>query len=170
MNTREGTIGTATPRPTRHTHALPTAAGRRQWKGTIPTEGPSRNRRGTAADMRQHTATHTRRESHTGHPLMGRRHGTPGTASSHRSPRRWASSQQLRDRPETATTRGKPSLPGRAPSHNPTTRHRATHSADACQSGAPTRVAPSCPAYAAGTQQMRASLGGPTTRDVEHEH
>ena len=52
MNTREGTIGTATPRPTRHTHALPIAAGRRQWKATIPTEGPSRNLRGTAADMR----------------------------------------------------------------------------------------------------------------------
>ena len=40
MNTRDGTIGTATPCPTRHTHALPLAAGRRQWKGTIPTEGP----------------------------------------------------------------------------------------------------------------------------------
>ena len=26
------------------------------------------------------------------------------------------------------------------------------------------------PAYAAGIQQMRASLGGPTTGDIEHEH
>ena len=44
-------MNAAAPRPTRHTRALPTATGHRQWKGTIPTGGPSRNRRGTAADM-----------------------------------------------------------------------------------------------------------------------
>ena len=51
MNTRGGTIGTATPRPTPHTRALPTAADHRQRKGTIAIEGPSRYRRGAAADM-----------------------------------------------------------------------------------------------------------------------
>ena len=115
MNTRGGTIGTAAPRPTRHTPALHTAAGRRQWKGTIRTKGPSRNQRGTAADMRRHTPAHTRREPHTGRRLIGRRHGTPGTASPHRSPRRLASNQRLRDKPYTATTPGKPTMPGRAP-------------------------------------------------------
>ena len=59
MNTRSGTIGTAAPGPTRHKHALLTAAGRRQWKVSIPTEGPSRYQRGTAAGMRRHTAAHT---------------------------------------------------------------------------------------------------------------
>ena len=71
MNTRGGAIWTATPRPTRHTRALPTADDHRQQKGTIATEGPSRYRRGAAADMRQHTAGHTRRESHTGRPRGG---------------------------------------------------------------------------------------------------
>ena len=66
MNTPGGTIGTAAPRPTRHMRALRTAAGRRQWKSTIPTEGPSRNWRGAAADMRRHT----RRKPHTGHGEM----------------------------------------------------------------------------------------------------
>ena len=33
MNTRDSLIGTAAPRSTRHTHALPAATGHRQWKG-----------------------------------------------------------------------------------------------------------------------------------------
>ena len=99
MNTRGGTIGTTTPRPTRHTRALPIAAGRRQWQGTIPTEGPSRNGRGTTADVRPHTAAHTRHEPRSGHLLMGRQRDTPGTASPDRRPRRLASNQQLRDQP-----------------------------------------------------------------------
>ena len=99
MNTRGGTIGTAAPRPTRHTPSLPSAVGRRRWKGTIPTEGPFRNQRGTAADMRGHTAAHTQHEPHSGHPLRGRQRGTPGTASPHQRPRRWALNQRLRDQP-----------------------------------------------------------------------
>ena len=130
MNTRGGTIGTATPRPTRHTRALPTMADHRQWKGAIRTEGPSRYQRGAAADMRRHTAAHTRREYHTGHLPVGRRHGIPWIASSRRRPRRWTSNQRLQDRPQTATTTGKPTLPGRTPSHNPTMRDRATRSAN----------------------------------------
>ena len=90
MNTRGGNVSTTTPRHTRHTRALPTAAGRQQWKGTMPTQGPSKNRSGAEADGGRHTATHTRREPHASGPLMGRRHGTPGTASSH---------QRLRERP-----------------------------------------------------------------------
>ena len=132
MNTRGGTIWTAAPLPTRHTRALPTAAGRRQWKGTIPTGGPSRNRRGTAADMQQPTAAHTRHEPHSGHPLMGRQCGTPGTASPHRRPRRWASDQRLRYQPSAATTPGRLTLPGRAPR---TTQQRTT-----TQHTLPTRV------------------------------
>ena len=99
MNKRGGTIGTAAPQQTRQRRALPTAAGRRQWKGSIPTGGPSRNQRGTAGDMRRHTAAHPRQEPHSGHPLMARQRGTPGTASPHRRPRRWASNQLLRDQP-----------------------------------------------------------------------
>ena len=99
MNTRGGTIWTATPRPTRHTRALPTAADHPQCKGTIPTKGPSRYRRGAAAGMRRHTAAHTRREYHTGQPRVGRRHSIPGIASCRRRPRRWTSDQRLRDRP-----------------------------------------------------------------------
>ena len=52
MNTRGNTIRPAAPRQTGHMRAQPTAAGSRQWKGTIPTGGPSGNRRGNAADMR----------------------------------------------------------------------------------------------------------------------
>ena len=78
MNTRGGTIGTAAHRPTQHMRALPTAAGSRQLKGTIPTEGLSRNRRPTAADMRRHAAAHTRHEPHSGYLLMERQPlGTP---------------------------------------------------------------------------------------------
>ena len=54
--------------------------------------------------------------------------------------------------------------------HNPTTHDHATHSADTFGLDTPARVAPGCPTYAAGTQQMRVSLGGPTTRAVAHEH
>ena len=72
MNTRGGTIETAMRRPTRHTRALSTAADHRQWKGSIPTQGRSRYRRGAAADMRRHTAAHTRREYHNAHPRVGR--------------------------------------------------------------------------------------------------
>ena len=41
-NTQGGTIGTAAPHPTRHTHALCAATVHRQWKGTIPARGPSK--------------------------------------------------------------------------------------------------------------------------------
>ena len=99
MNTRGGTIGTAAPCPTRHKRPLPTTTGHRQLKGSIPTGGPSRNWKGTAADMRRHTATHTRPEPHGGHLLIGRQQGSPGTASPHPRPRRWTSNQRLRDQP-----------------------------------------------------------------------
>ena len=52
---------------------------------------------------------------------------------------------------------------------NPTTHNRATHFDDACRSDTPTRVAPGRPTYAAGTQQMRASLGSPTILAIEHK-
>ena len=39
MNMRGGTIGTATPRLTPRTRALPSTADHRQCKGTIPTKG-----------------------------------------------------------------------------------------------------------------------------------
>ena len=121
------------------------------------------------ADMLRHTAAHTRHQLNSGHLLMGRRGGTPGTASPHRRPRRWALIQQLSDQQITVTTLGRLTLSGRAPR---TTRQRTTakHSADVCRSDAPARVAPGCPTYAAGTQQMRASLGSPTTRAIEHKH
>ena len=77
MNMRGDDIGTGAPRPTGHTRALPTATGHWQWKGTIPTGGPSRNRRGTAADMRRHTAAQTWQEPHSGHSLMRRPLGPP---------------------------------------------------------------------------------------------
>ena len=86
MNKRGGTIGTAAPCPTRQMRALPTATGQRQWKGTIPTRGASRNQRGTAADIQQHTAAQTWYEPHRGHSLMGRQCGTPGIASPHPRP------------------------------------------------------------------------------------
>ena len=86
MNRRDGTDGTATPRPTGHTHALPTAASCQHSKGTIPTEGLSRNQRGTAAKVRRHIAAHTRRESHTGHRLMGRPHAPLGPPRLTRGP------------------------------------------------------------------------------------
>ena len=89
MNTRGGTIGTAKPRPT-HRDRSPAVKGHHTNQ---------RNRRGSAADMRRHTAAHTWRESHTGHPRMRRRHGNPRFASSQRRPRRWTSNQRLRDRP-----------------------------------------------------------------------
>ena len=68
-----------------------------------------------------------------------------------------------RDDPEQAD------LTQERPPHNPTTHDRATHSANACRSDAPARVAPGYPTYAASTQKMRASLGSPTTRAIEHE-
>ena len=85
MTTRGDTIRTVAPCQTRQTRALPTAAGRRHWKGNIPTEGHSRNRRRTAAKMRRHTR-HMGQEPHSGHLLMRRQCGTPGTASPHRRP------------------------------------------------------------------------------------
>ena len=84
MNRRGGTIGTAVPRPTGQARALPTATGHGQWKGDIPTGGPSGNQRGTAAHMRPHTAAHTWHGPHGGQSLIGRQRGTPGTASPHR--------------------------------------------------------------------------------------
>ena len=133
MNTRDGTIRTAAPRPTRQTRALPNVTGHWQWKGTIPTGGPSGNRRSTAADMRRHTATHMQHEPHSGHPLIGRQRGTPGTASPRRRPRRWASNQQLRAQPLAKTTPGQADLARDSPpSLNPTTHDHRTHSADAC--------------------------------------
>ena len=71
MNTRDGIIGIAAPRPTRYMRALPDATSRRQWKGTIPTGRLSGNQRGTAADMRRHTAAHTRHEPQSGHLTDG---------------------------------------------------------------------------------------------------
>ena len=65
---------------------------------------------------------------------------------------------------------GQTDLARESPPHNLTTQDRKTHSGNACRSYAPARVAPSCPTYAAGTQQMRASLGGPTTRAVKHKN
>ena len=66
--------------------------------------------------------------------------------------------------------RGDPRQADLAPSDNRTTPDRATHSSNACQSGTPARKASKCPAHAADTQRMRASLGSPTAHDVEHDH
>ena len=99
MNTLGGTIGTAAPQPKRRRRALPAATGHRQWKGTIPAGGPSKNRRSTATDMRSNTAAHTLHRPRGGHPLMERQRGTPGTASPHQGPRRWASNQRLKGEP-----------------------------------------------------------------------
>ena len=57
--------------------------------------------------------------------------------------------------------RGKPTLPKRTPSYNPTTCDRARHSTNACRSGTPAAKPSTCPAYAAVTQRIRASLSGP---------
>ena len=68
MNTRGGTVGTATPRSTRHTHALPTAAGHRQWKGTLPSRKTLQEPKGRC---RRYAMTHrppADRET-TRHPL-----------------------------------------------------------------------------------------------------
>ena len=89
------------------------------------------------AVQQQHTTAHTRRESRTGHPQVRRQHGSPGITSSRRRPQRSTSNQRLQNRPSTATTPGRPTLPGRTPSYNPTTRDRATHSTNACRSGKP---------------------------------
>ena len=113
------------------------------------------------AVQRRHNPAHTRRESRTGHLQVRRRHGSPEISSSHLRLRRWASNQRLQNRPSTATAPGMPTLPKRTPSYNRTTRHRATHSTNACRSGTPAGKASTCPADAAGTEQIRASLSGP---------
>ena len=144
--------------PPNTAHTCPAHRGwRRQWKGTIPTRGPSRNRRGTAADMRRHTAAHTRHEPHSGHPLIRRQHGTPGTASPHRRSRRWAPNRRLsRDDP------GQPDLARESCPRN--TLHRRLSIGRAGESGT------GLPDFCSGHPKMRASLGSPTTRAIEHKH
>ena len=170
MNTRGGTMGTAMPGRTKR-RALPTATGHWQWKGTIPTGGPSRTRRGTAADMRQHTAAHTWHEPDGGHPLYEETTRHPwDRLTSPKTPAMGVKTAAeipaiSRDDPR----EGRPTLPGRAPRKY---RQRRARNAPrgrlsigrAGESGTGLRD------FCSGHPRMRASLGSPTTRAIEHEH
>ena len=167
MNTRGGTIGTATPRPTRHTRALPTAADHWQQKGTILHRRTLQVPEGRCS---RYTTTHCR--AHVAR-VPDR---PPAAGEMTRQP--WDRlvppvAPMIDVKPEATEPAINCNDSGQADlalEHNPTMRDRAKHSANACWSGVLTRVASSCPAYAAGTKQIPASLGGPTTDDVEHEH
>ena len=53
---------------------------------------------------------------------------------------------------------GQANLAPEGPPHNPTTRGRAAHPADTCQSGAPARVALGCPTSVAGARECGPAL------------
>ena len=91
-------------RPVQHSTAMPcplqpvTGSGRAPHrrpsapsKSRRPAGGLSKNRGGTAADMRRHTPAQKWHGPHGGQLVMGRQRGTPGTASPHERPRGWSS-------------------------------------------------------------------------------
>ena len=156
MNTRGGTIGTATPRQTRHTRALPTATGHRQWKGTDrrTLQEPERHcgryatthRRANVARAPQRPPADGETAQHSWDRLTSPETPTMGVKPAAKGP------AISRDDP------GEANLARESPPRVPTAHDRATHPADACRSGAPVRVALDYQTSAAGTHERGPAL------------
>ena len=146
MNTRGDTIGTAPPRPTQHTRALPTAAD--HWGATtinsrahaaqIPHRPPADEE--TTRQPQDHLVSPVA-------PTMKVKPAAAGLAVNRDDPRQ-ADLAQKDPLVQADTARPRNTLDQRMPA----------------------RKAWNCPAHAADTQLMQASLGSPTAHYVEHKH